>query len=113
MDGDAYAVYYAAFSDKHPERFVSVIVSLGDWGEGSTEKDRAAFALRIRAAKSEYQVMVIDAADSQWHDVEILGKMLSRKQALKHPWLKHVFHISDHIVTDDREVRDYLNGDNT
>jgi hypothetical protein len=110
-DGDAHAVYYAAFSDKHSDRMVSVLVSLGEWDGwdgGDAPKDRAAFALRIRSAASEYQVMVADAAKSSWHDATFMGRMLSREQALKHPWLQEVFHIADHIVTEDQDVRDYL-----
>ena len=49
-DGDAHGVYYAGFTDEHPDRIVSVALSLGEWGEGSEAKDRVAFALRIRAA---------------------------------------------------------------
>jgi hypothetical protein len=109
-DSDAHAVYYAAFSNKHPKRFVSAIVSLGEWGEGSTPAERLAFAVRIRAAKSEYQVMVINAEDSLWHDADILGRMLDREEALTHPWLDEVFHITDHIIEEDRAVRDYLDG---
>jgi hypothetical protein len=32
-DGDAYAVYCAMFSDNHPNRFVSVLISIGDWAD--------------------------------------------------------------------------------
>jgi hypothetical protein len=110
-DGDAHAVYYASFSDKHTDRIVSVALSLGEWGEGSTPEDRVAFALRIRLVASDYQVMVCDAKQSLWHDATFLGRMLDRKEALKHPWIKEVFHITDHIVTEDPAVRDYLDGD--
>jgi hypothetical protein len=109
-DGDAHGVYYASFSDKHTERIVSVALSLGDWTEGSKPKDRVAFALRIRLVKSEYQVGVVDAAQSLWHDADFLGRMLDRKEALKHRWIKEVFHITDHIVTEDRDVVKYLDG---
>jgi hypothetical protein len=107
-DGDAHAVYYAAFSDKHTDRRVSVAISLGEWGEGSTPAERTAFALQIRAARNEYQVSVMDARYSQWKDVEILGKMLDRKEALAHPMIEEIFHISDHIVEDDLIVKRYL-----
>jgi len=110
LNGDAHAVYYASFSDKHPDRWVSVAVSLGDWTDGSEPVNRLAFALRLRAVESEFQVSVVDAALSPWNDVAILGRMLDRSEALAHPWIKEVFHISDHIVTEDRIVRDYLNG---
>jgi hypothetical protein len=107
-DGDAHAVYYAAYSDNHPERFVSVALSLGEWGEKGRPKDRVAFALRIRAVETEFQVMVVDAEESPWADAGFLGRMLDRKEALKHPWIKEVFHITDHIVTEDEDVRGYL-----
>jgi hypothetical protein len=109
-NGDAHAVYYAAFSDNHPDRQVSVIVSVGKWGEGSTRDDRTAFSLRLRTSGSEYQVMVTDASASSWHDASFLGRMLDRGEALKHAWIDEVFHISDHIVTEDKDVREYLDG---
>src|SRR5262249_1670878 len=109
-DGDAHAVYYAAFSDNHPDRIVSVVVSLGEWGEGATPEKRLAFALRIRSADTEFQVTVVDAAESPWTDAAFLGRMLDRDEALKHPWIGEVFHITDHIVTEDQDVRSYLDG---
>jgi hypothetical protein len=109
-DGDAHAVYYAAFSDKHTERVLSALVSLGEWGEGSKPTDRVAFAVSIRATEADYRVTVVDATKSLWHDAKFLGRMLDRKAALKHRWIKEVFHITDHIVTEDEVVQDYLNG---
>ena len=110
-DVDAHAVYYAAFSDNNPDRTVSVAVSLGEWGEGAMPENRLAFALRIRSADVEFQIMVVDASESSWNDVAFLGRMLDREEALTHPWIKEVFHISDHIVAEDQEVRKYLNGE--
>ena len=112
-DGDAHAVYNASFSDKHPDRWVSVAISLGNWTEGSTPEDRVAFALRIRATADEYQTGLVDAAVSPWNDVDILGRMLDRQEALKHPWIKEVFHLCDHIVMEDKDVRSYLDGRKT
>jgi hypothetical protein len=112
-DGNAHAVYYAMFADNHPERMVSLAVSLGEWGEDSTPAERLAFPLRLRAAASEYQVGLIDAADSPWRDVKFLGRMLDRDEALTHPWKDEVFHLTDHIVMEDRAVKEYLDGKNT
>jgi hypothetical protein len=47
---------------------------------------------------------------SPWHDVKALGKMLDRKKALAHPWLREVFHVVEHIVREDPDVRKYLEG---
>jgi hypothetical protein len=67
--------------------------------------------LRLRAADTEYQVTLVDAAESPWEGVELLGRMLDRAEALQHERLKEVFHISDHMVRDDAPLRDYLNGE--
>jgi hypothetical protein len=109
-DGDAYAIYYARFGVGHEPRVVEAVVSVGEWGEGSGPWDRVAFPFRLRATESEYQVTVVDAAESPWVDVELLGRMLDRAEALDHERLQDVFHISDHMVRDDAPLRDYLNG---
>jgi hypothetical protein len=109
-DGDAYAVYYARFVMNHVPRVVEAVVSIGEWGEDSGPWDRVAFPFRVRAAETEYQVTVVDAAQSPWVGVEVLGRMLDRAEALEHERLQDVFHISDHMVRDDHPLRDYLNG---
>jgi hypothetical protein len=109
-DGDAYAIYYARFGVTHDPRVVEAVVSVGEWGEGSGPWGRLAFPLRLRAAETEYQVTVVDADESPWQGVELLGRMLDRSEALGHERLKDVFHISDHMVRDDAALRDYLDG---
>jgi Mrp family chromosome partitioning ATPase len=108
-DGDAYAVYYAKFSNNHPERVVVATVSLGEWGEGSTPDQRVAFALELRNSENEYQVGLIDAQFSPWQDAKTIGRTLSRDEALAHPLVKEAFHVTDHMVTDDAPIHEYLN----
>src|SRR5262245_18941125 len=107
-NGAAHAVYYAAFSDNHPGQWVSALVSLCEWSEDATPDDRIAFALQIRAIEAEFQVSVVDAVNSPWKEVTFLGRILDRKEALEHPWIDEVFHITDHIVEEDEDVRGYL-----
>lgn len=110
-DGSAYAVYYASFSDNHPERTVKVIVSIGSWGDwdgGESPPDRAAFAMEIRSGADGYEVVVASAVNSPWADSRILGAMLDRAQALAHPWIKEVFHITDHMVLEDQPLKQFL-----
>jgi hypothetical protein len=88
---------------------VEAVVSIGEWGEGTGPRDRVAFPLRLRAAETEYQVTVVNAAESPWHGVDLLGRMLDREEALVHGRLAEVFHVTDHMVVDDHAIRDHLN----
>ncbi|QVW70494.1 MULTISPECIES: hypothetical protein [Myxococcus] len=108
-DRDAYAVYYAQYSDSHPERVVSLAVGIGEWGEGSSESQRVAFALVLRQDAENWMVTVKDSAESPWKEASGLGRMLDREEALAHPWLTEVFHITDHVVKEDSEVLRYFN----
>ena len=107
-DGDAYAIYYAMYSDNHPERVVKLAVSLGEWSEDADPVNRTAFALTMRSDESDYLFTVVDADESPWQGIRILGKMLNRDEALNHPWIKDVFHITDHVATDDSEIKSYF-----
>jgi hypothetical protein len=107
-DGDAYAVYYATFSDNHPDRSVSMVVSLGEWGEAATPEQRLAFPLVLRAGTENYEVTVVDAETSPWRETTLLGRVLDRAEALAHPWIADVFHITDHVVEEDIVVKRFL-----
>lgn len=73
-NGDAYAVYYALFSDNHPDGYVSVLISIGEWGDDARPSGRCAFYLRIWTSRDNFQVTVRDAAESPWGDVQIVGR---------------------------------------
>lgn len=109
-DGDAHAIYYARFSDNHADRVVLATVSIGEWGEGTKPDERVAFAMEIRSTEDSYQVGLIDAALSPWREAQIIGRTLDRDEALAHPLVKEVFHITDHMVSDDVPIHNYLNG---
>ncbi len=112
-DGDAHAIYYARFSDNHPARNVVATVSLGEWGEDAPPERRVAFALELRSGDTQYEVEVLDAERSPWRDVEIIGRTLDRQEALAHPFLAEVFHITDHMVVEDEPLREYLDGEDS
>jgi hypothetical protein len=110
-DGSAHGVYFADFSPDHTSYSVRVVLSLGDWGGwdgGKVPEKRTAFALYIRATDTQYETTVIDARHTPWHDIKELGRPLTRKKALAHPWIKEVFRIADQIVESDSDVKGYL-----
>jgi hypothetical protein len=53
-------------------------------------------------------VGLVDAKESPWSHATFLGQILDREEALKHSWVKEVFHITDHIVAEDKMVIDYF-----
>jgi hypothetical protein len=110
QDGDAYAIYYARFGEQHEPRVVEAVVAIGEWGEDAGSWDRIAFPLRLRAAETEYQVTIVDAGESPWQGVGLLGRMLDREEALAHERLAEVFRVTDRMVVDDQPIRDHLDG---
>lgn len=106
-DENAYAVYYACMSDDHPN-LVKVAVSVGVWWEGGTPADRTAFALRLWQDEKQFGVTVEDASASPWRSVEFIGRMLDRSEALEHPRLQDVFHLTDHMFAEDPEIKAYF-----
>lgn len=107
-DGNAYAVYYGFFTEGHPERGMTGIVSLGEWGEGTFPSDRAAFGFVMWSEEERYSVRLIDAKDTPWGGAEILGAKLTSVEAKDHPWKDDVYQLSDEIADNDPEVRAFF-----
>jgi hypothetical protein len=108
-DDDAFSVCYATFADKkHGAYGVLATISLGGWYEDHVPDDRVAFTVQIRSAPTQYEVGVLNAEMSLWQNSKILGRLLDRAEALTHPWLKDVFHITDHLVAEDPEIKAYF-----
>ncbi|MBB4801866.1 hypothetical protein HNP37_001927 [Flavobacterium nitrogenifigens] len=107
-DEDAFAIYYLKFTKGHEDKFAVGIISIGDWGTDDEPKNRFSFPFRIWLSENdEYQIGLIDKEESPWNH-PLLGKILDRKHALEHPWIKEVFHITDHIVMEDKELIEYF-----
>lgn len=107
-EGDAFAVYYARFSNNHPDRYVSVLAGFGDWDEEASPSERTAIAFRIWCTENNYQVGIVNAVEDGW-TATILGERLSRDQALENEWRQELFDLSDHIVECDAPIIGYLN----
>ncbi len=105
---DAYAVYYAGWSDAHFDKKVSVALAIGEWDDDSTVDDRTCFGVEASEGKDEILFRVIEPAESPWSDTDLLGPMLGRDQALSHPLLKEVFVIAENVLRDHIALREYL-----
>jgi hypothetical protein len=107
-DQSAFAVYFASYSTNHEDNELHMLVSLGKWGEGTTPADRVAFLCRVRPMDGSYGASLGDAARSAWSDAEIVGKKLSREEALAHPLKATAFEILDEAFVRDPSLIGWL-----
>ncbi len=103
-EGGAFAIYYIRFSETHADRPALATVSIGDWGESASSDQRHAFAMEL----APEGIRVIDASESPWNETQLIGRTLDRDEALVHPRIKDVFHITDHMYLEDPEFKAYL-----
>jgi hypothetical protein len=103
-DGDAYAAYYAGWTEGHSNGVVSLIIGVGEWSEDERPEDRRSFGLKCWEADDDIRFGVVNPADSRYGDVRVLGKMMSRTAALEDPAMPEIFHIAEHIAQDDPRV---------
>jgi len=108
QNGDAFAVYYLLFTNGHKEKIAHSLIGLGEWGEEGSPNLRKAFAVNIWDDGDNWSVVVTDKEESPWSHVELMGTILNRAEALQHPWINDVYHITDHIVSEDKLVLDYF-----
>lgn len=108
QDGDAFAVYYVLCTEGHEDKVAYSLIGLGEWGEGGEPEMRTAFAVNIWDNNDNWAVTVTDKEESPWSHVEFLGKIVNREEALQHPWIKDVYHITDHIVAEDQPVIEFF-----
>ncbi|WP_293264950.1 hypothetical protein [Neptunomonas sp.] len=108
QDGDAFAVYYILFTEGHEDKVAYSLIGLGEWGEGGEPEMRTAFAVNIWDNDDNWAVTVTDKEESPWSHVEFLGKIVNREEALLHHWIKDVYHITDHIVAEDKLVIEFF-----
>ena len=107
-NGDAFAIYYATYSNNHPDSELAMLVSLGEWGEGSVPSQRAAFYCRVRRKNDAYEVVLGDAAQSTWREVDIIGAKLTREEALGHPWRAAAFEVVDEALLRDQSLSGFF-----
>ena len=111
QNDDAFAVYFAKFTENHDDKILYGLIGLGEWGDDEKgPESRTAFAFKIWLNGDNYQVGIINAEECPWGHTTFLGNILDRDDVLKHEWIQDVFHITDHMVEDDQEIINYFEG---
>jgi hypothetical protein len=100
-DGDAFAIYYAGWSERHPERGVTMAIATGEWTDGSGAQDRVSIGLSARSTDTEVQFTIAEPEESPWGETPLFGKMLSRDRALMSASLAVTLEVAELVSRDD------------
>jgi hypothetical protein len=109
-DNAAHAVYYANLMTGHREISARLTISIGGWGDEDNLAKRKWIFIEARPIAGSYEMMVREPEESFYNGKPILGKPLSRSQALDAQLAEEFFAVADHIAFNDPAVKSYLSG---
>ncbi len=106
VDGRDRAVYVAAQTEGH--RPIALAVSLGRFGKGTVPADRLLFTLLTRMEDGGIEIMVVDPERCPFECAEVLGRQLSRADALARAEIQELFHVAEFVASEDPRVNAWL-----
>jgi hypothetical protein len=107
-NGDAFAVYRASWADAHDKNQIKGVVSIGDWDETASSKDRVTIGIKMWADEKSVNTSVLDPEESPWRETEMLGKVLKRSEALKLTNIGEYYAVIDAITEQDKRIVKYF-----
>lgn len=108
QNNEAFAYYYAKIEDHSDPKVVECLVVLCEWDDNNENIiKKTGFALTIWVKDDNFNVTLINKDECAWKNIPEV-EILDREQSLNHPQKSDVFHITDHIVVDDKEVIAYF-----
>jgi hypothetical protein len=72
----ATTVYFAGYTSGHPDLRMNLLLSVGEWGEGTTPDQRRAIPMQYLAEDGHQQFCFPPVESSPWYGHEILGPMV-------------------------------------
>jgi len=114
-DRAAHAVYYVGLMTGHSQPSVLLTVSIGDWGTTDANwndpKVRRWLFMEARPTSDRYEITVREPKESLYFNKPLLGKPMTRAEALASPSLDEFFAVADFVVFNDPAVKSYLCGE--
>jgi hypothetical protein len=110
-DNAVHAAYFANLMTGHEETSARLTISVGGWGEEDNLAKRSWIFIEARPTGGSYEMMVRDPEESLYMDKQILGKAMTRSEALASPLIDELFAVADQIVNRDPAVKSYLLGE--
>lgn len=110
QDNEAFAYYYAKFEDHSNPKIAECLVVLCEWDENNDKIiKKTGFPLKIWEKDDNFNITLTNKDESPWKNIPEV-EILDREQSLNHPQKSDVFHITDHIVTEDMPIVHYFEG---
>ncbi len=110
-DKAAHGAYFANLMTGHEETSARLTISVGGWGEEDNLAKRKWIFIEARPSESSYEMMVREPDESLYAGKEVLGKPMTRSEALASPLIQEFFAVADHIANNDPAVKSYLLGE--
>jgi hypothetical protein len=108
-DSAAYAIYYANLMTGHEEASARVTISFGGWGTNNNDP-RWWILIEARPTVDSYEMMVREPEESLYFGEKLLGRAVSRNEALASSHREDFFAVADCIALNDPAVKSYLSG---
>jgi len=105
-EGRDRAVYVAAQTEGH--RPIALAVSLGRFGKGTVPADRLLFTLLTRMEDGGIEIMVVDPERCPFECAVVLGRQLSRADALARAEIQELFRVAEFVASEDPRVNAWL-----
>ena len=99
-------IYLAALHNCSGGRTGHLAIAVKEGYGGSTETWAA--ALQVVSGEMNFEMSLVDPEYSPWKDTDYLGRMLHRDEVIAGSLSDTIFHIADHIVTENLTVNSYL-----
>jgi hypothetical protein len=88
-----------------------MLVSFGNWGEGSDASSRMAVLLEWQRMEDGPGCRILDARNTTWaRDESFYGRMLSREAAIESSISSQAFAIADAVYGNDARFREFIQG---
>ena len=108
-DSAIYAIYYANLMTGHREASARRTISFGGWGTDNNEPRRW-IMFEARPTVKSYEMMVREPEESLYFGEKLLGRAVSRNEALASKHRNDFFAVADCMAFNDPAVKSYLSG---
>jgi hypothetical protein len=105
----AYAIYYANLMTGHEEVSARLTISFGGWGANNNEPRWWIF-IEARPTVDSYEMMIREPEESLYFGENLIGRGVSRNEALASEHRVELFAVADCIALNDPAVGSYLSG---